>query len=134
MKKLMKRELEVLSSVICKRVEEEKKKVLEGKLKKSKEYLSLVKEGESIEKLVEELRKRGDSVSERVSMLNRKLGLGGNKGCVSWSGFSSYGSNKVSCSMGYINRRDIEDKLILKNLGGEVDVEEIVKEMIKELV
>lgn len=134
MKKLMKRELEVLSSVICKRVEEEKKKVLEGKLKKSKEYLSLVKEGESIEKLVEELRKRGDNVSERVSMLNRKLGLGGNKGCVSWSGFSSYGSNKVSCSIGYVNSGDIENKLILKNLEGEVNVEEIVKEMVKELV
>lgn len=134
MKKLMKRELEVLSSVICKRVEEEKKKVLEEKLKKSKEYLSLVKEGESIEKLVGELRERGENVSERISVLNRKLGLGGNKGYISWSGFSSYGSNKVSCSIGYVNSRDIENKLILKNLEGEVNVEEIVKEMVKELV
>ena len=134
MKKLMKRELEVLSSVICKRVEEEKKKVLEEKLKKNKEYLSLVKEGESIEKLVGELRKRGENVSERISMLNRKLGLGGDKGCVSWRGFSSYGINKVSCRMGYINRRDIEDKLIMRNLEGVINVEEIVKEIIKELV
>ena len=134
MKKLMKRELEVLSSVICKRVEEEKKKVLEEKLKKSKEYLSLVKEGESIEKLVGELKKRGESVGERISVLNKKLGLGGDKGYISWSGVNYYSSSKVNFVVGYMNSREIENKLVLKNLEGIINVEEIVKEMIKELV
>lgn len=135
MKKLLKRELEVLSNVISKRVEEEKKKVLGEKLKKSKEYLSLVKEGESIGKLMEELRKRGESVGERISVLNKKLELGGNKGYIRWSGVNYYSSNiGVDFVVGYVSSRDIENKLILKNLGGEVNVEEIVKEMVKELM
>lgn len=134
MKKLMKRELEVLSNVICKRVEEERKKVLEEKLKKSKEYLSLVKEGESIEKLVGELKKRGESVGERISVLNKKLGLGGDKGYISWSGVNYYSNSKVNFVVGYMNSREIENKLVLKNLEGIINVEEIVKEMIKELV
>lgn len=138
MKKLMKRELVVLSSEIVKGINEERKRIGEEKLKKSKEYLSLLKEVEKINKVKKEWNEGRKKLGKKVRELNEKLGFKLNDRGYGYLNFNDYMYGEDNCDLkfniGWVSNNVIMDKLILKSLGGDINVEEIVKEMIKEFV
>ncbi len=138
MKKLMKKEIEVISGVVCKKVEVERKRVMEEKLKKDKDWGKLLKEGEELDKLLKVVKGKGDEINGKIKKLNEKYKLSGgsNNGWIGWSGINVYGNSdiKINYSSGYVMRNEVIDKLILKNIGGDVDVDKLIGELVKEML
>lgn len=142
--KLLVKEINVLSNVISKKVNEERKKKLESIVKKDKEYLGLMKKIEEYNKKVKEMEKLEKGFGEIVKKIEKKLNLGSNYddkskiGYLNWNGVisGSYGRKEVSVNINNncIYEYDIFNKLMIENIDGDLKVDDLINRLVKEFV
>jgi len=134
--KLLVKEIEVLCSVICKKVDEGKKKRLEELVGKDKEYKMLVKRCEELVKKVEGLKKEEEELVELNKKINKKFKEG--EGGVTFNRVLGFGYSNVSNMVGIlnkcVNRNDVFNRLMVENMDGELKVGDMVDRLVKEFL
>lgn len=131
--KLLVKEVEVLCDVICKKVNEGRKKRLEEMVGKDKEYKMLVKRCGELVKKVEGLRKEEEELVELNKKVNSKF-----KGGVSFNRVLSWGysnvNNRVELISKYVDRSEVYNRLMVENMDGELKVGDMVDRLVKEFL
>ena len=136
--KLLVKEINVLSEVISKKVNEERKKMLEEKLEKDKDYKLLMEKIKKYNVEVEKLKKVEDDLSKSVEKIVSKLGLGFEKDKLGYLSCNrvmyyskEYGVNKVLNS---VYESDVYNRLMFENIDGDLNVSNLIERMVKEFV
>lgn len=142
--KLLVKEINVLSNVISKKVNEERRRLVNEKVKKDKEYLGLVKKIDEYNKKLGELGKIEKSFEESIKKIEKKLGLGSRYEDISRVGYLSYNnvlnSNyrkdefKISINSNDIWENEIYNKLMIENIDGDLKVDDLINRVVKEFV
>lgn len=142
--KLLVKEINVLSNVISKKVNEERKKLLDEKVKKDKEYLGLLKKMDEYNKKLKEMEKLEKSFSDSVKKIEKRLDLGNRYednnriGNLSFNDIlsSSYGRKEIGVSISYnsVYESEVYNKLMIENIDGDLNVNDLMNRMIKEFV
>jgi len=142
--KLLVKEINCLSEVIIKKVNDERKKLLDERVKKDKEYLGLVKKMDEYNKKLKEMEKLEKSFDESVKKIEKRLNLGNgyeDKSKIGGLVFnnilsSSYGRKDISISMGInsVYNSEIYNKLMIENIDGDLNVDDLINRMVKEFV
>lgn len=135
------KEINALSEVIAKKINQARKDKLQGILEKDREYLKLVKDVEAfnkeVAKLVEVQSKFQDKVESIKKRLKLEVGEGNGIGYLSVNSvFNSWNKDyqfSIHPTINSISYNNLTDKLILKNIGGDLDVNKFIDEMVKEL-
>lgn len=131
--KLLVKEIEVLCDVICKKVNEGRKKRLEEMVGKDKEYKMLVKRCDELVKKVEGLRKEEEELIELNKKVNSKF-----KGGVSFNRVLGWGysnvNNRVELVSKYVDRSEVYNRLMVENMDGELKVGDMVDRLVKEFL
>ena len=142
--KLLVKEINCLSEVISKKVNDERVKLLDERVKKDKEYLGLVKKMDEYNKKLKEMEKLEKSFDESVKKIEKRLNLGNgyeDKSKIGGLVFnnilsSSYGRKDISISMGInsVYNSEIYNKLMIENIDGDLNVDDLINRMVKEFV
>ena len=142
--KLLVKEINVLSEVIKDKVNGERKRMLDERVSKCKEYVDLEKRIKKFNEDVEKMKKIEEGFKEEVGKIEKKLGLGndyGGKekiGYLSWNSMiSSYGNNsgfKVNLVVNSFYSSDVYNRLMVENIDGELKVSDLIERMVKEFV
>ena len=134
--KLLVKEIEVLCDVICKKVNEGRKKRLEEKVGKDKEYKMLVKKCEELVKKVEGLKKEEEELIELNKKINKKFKEG--EGGVSYNRVIGWGYCNIGDRVGLlnkcVNRSEVYNRLMVENMDGELKVGDMVDRFVKEFL
>jgi hypothetical protein len=134
--KLLVKEVEVLCDVICKKVNEGRKKRLEELVGKDKEYKMLVKRCDELVKKVEVLRKEEEELVELNKKVNKKLMEG--EGGVSFNRVLGWGYSNVDNRVGilnkYVDRSEVYNRLMVENMDGELKVGDMVDRLVEEFL
>ena len=141
--KLLVKEIDVLSSEISKKVNVERRKLLDEKVKKDKEYVGLMKKVDEYNKKLKEMRKMEESFIESIKKIEKRLGLGsswdGNKiGYLSSNSIlgGSYRNSEfgVSVSVNCLGSSEVYNKLMIENIDGDLKVNDLIDRMVKEFI
>ena len=139
--KLLVKEINVLSEVISKKVGEERKKVFDLKMKKDKEVVGLLKKIEEYNKEVVKMRKIEVGFCESVKKIKSRLNLGSSYddssrlGNISFSGVFGYSNeSKLSCSSNDLSESVVYNRLMIENIDGDLNVNDLIDRMVKEFV
>ena len=142
--KLLVKEINVLSNVISKKVNEERRKVVDEKVKKDKEYLGLVKKIDEYNKKLGELGKIEKGFEESIKKIEKKLGLGsryegkGRIGYLSYNNVlnSNYRRDEfnIIININDIWENEIYNKLMIENIDGDLKVDDLINRVVKEFV
>ena len=131
--KLLVKEVEVLCDVICKKVNEGRKKRLEELVGKDKEYKMLVKRCDELVKKIEVLRKEEEELIELNKKVNSKF-----KGGVSFNRVLGWGysnvNNRVELVSRYVDRSEVYNRLMVENMDGELKVGDMVDRLVEEFL
>ena len=140
--KLLVKEINVLSEVISKRVSDERKKMMDEKVGKDKEYKLLEKKVDEYNKKLKEMEKLEKGFNESIDKIRKRLNLGsgyddisriGNVGCNNVIGSYNkefrvyYSNNSLSCN-------EVYNRLMIENIDGDLNVNDLMNRMIKEFV
>ena len=142
--KLLVKEINVLSNVISKKVNEERRKVVDEKVKKDKEYLGLVKKIDEYNKKLGELGKIEKGFEESIKKIEKKLVLGsryegkGRIGYLSYNNVlnSNYRRDEfnIIININDIWENEIYNKLMIENIDGDLKVDDLINRVVKEFV
>ncbi len=140
--KLLVKEINVLSEVIKSKIEGERKKLLDEKVGKSKEYLDLVKRVKKYNSDVEKMKKLEDGFWEDVKKIEKKFELGSmyegkdKIGRIGYSGVIGNYSKEVRLVLEVNNMRgdDVYNRLMIENIDGDLKVNDLIERMVKEFV
>ncbi len=140
--KLLVKEINVLSEVISKKVSDERKRVFDEKMKKDKEYMGLLKKIEDYNKEVVKMKKLEDSFIESVKKIEKRLNLGNSyedssrMGSISYNGvIGSYNrESRVYCSSNNLSESVIYNRLMIENIDGDLNVNDLIDRLVKEFV
>ncbi len=140
--KLLVKEINVLSSVIGKKVNEERRKLLDEKVNGDKEYVSLMKKIDEYNKEIKRMKKLEDSFCESIRKIEKRLNLGNNYEDKSRIGYLSIinviGSyNKefgIGIGLNSIYGDEIYNRLMIENIDGDLKVDDLINRMVKEFV
>jgi len=136
--KLLVKEINVLSEVISKKVNEERSKVFEEKLESDKDYKLLVEKIKKYNVEVEKLKKVEDDLSKSVEKISSKVGFGFEKDKLGYLNCNRvlYYSKEYSINKN-VNRvyeNDIYNRLMIENIDGDLNVNNLIERMVKEFV
>ena len=142
--KLLVKEINVLSEVIGRKVNDERKWWLDERVKKDKEYLGLMKKMDEYNKKLKEMEKLEKSFDESVKKIEKRLNLGNgyeDKSRIGGLVFnnvlsSNYGKKDISIGIGInsVYSSEIYNKLMIENIDGDLKVDDLVNRLVKEFV
>jgi len=136
--KLLVKEINVLSEVISKKVNEERKKMLEEKLEKDKDYKLLVEKIKKFNVEIDKLRKVEDEFGKSIEKISSKLGFGFEKDKLGYLGCDKvlYYSKEFSIrnSINSVYEGEIYNRLMIENIDGDLNVNNLIERMVKEFV
>jgi len=140
--KLSNKELDALSSVIYTKINKARAEKLQKKLEEDKEYLKLLTDVEAFNKEIGKLVDMQAKLDQKAESIEKRMGL-------SYASSSHIGyldTDKIfhSCkesekyrivpTTNSVYTNQIKDSLILKNIGGELNVDKFVDEMVKQFI
>jgi hypothetical protein len=136
--KLLVKEINVLSEVISKKVNEERKKMLDEKLEKDKDYKLLLEKVKEFNVEIEKLRKVEKEFDKSIEKIVSKLDLGFEKNKLGYLNcnrvmyFSKeYGVNRI---LNNVYESDVYNRLMIENIDGDLNVSNLIDRMVKEFV
>jgi len=142
--KLLVKEINVLSEVIGKKVNDERRRLLDERVKKDKEYLGLLKKMDEYNKKLKEMEKLEKGFDEVVKKIEKRLSLGSGYddkskiGSLSFNNVlsSNYGRKEVfiMCSVNSVYSSEVYNKLMIENIDGDLKVDDLVNRLVKEFV
>ena len=140
--KLLVKEINVLSSVIGKKVNEERRKLLDEKVNGDKEYVSLKKKIDDYNKEIKRMKKLEDGFCESIKKIEKRLNLGSNYEDKSRIGYLSIVNvignyNKefgIGIGLNSIYGDEIYNRLMIENIDGDLKVDDLINRMVKEFV
>lgn len=140
--KLLVKEINVLSEVIREKVNEERKKLLNEKLKSSKEYLDLVKKVKKFNEDVKKMMDLEDEFRKSVEGIEKKFNLGSNYenreriGRVGFNGvISNYNKEgRLNVEVNCMSSSEVYNRLMIENIDGDLKVNDLIERMVKEFV
>ncbi len=142
--KLLVKEINVLSEVICRKVNDERKRLLDERVKKDKEYLGLLKKMDEYNKKLKEMEKLEKGFDEVVKKIEKRLSLGNGYddkskiGSLSFNSVlsSNYGRKEVFImySVNSVYNSEVYNKLMIENIDGDLKVDDLVNRLVKEFV
>ncbi len=130
MGKLSKRELDVLTDVIYVEVTKQRLEKVQKSVEGREDFKELMERVEGLVKKKAELKKEIETIEEGVDKIKKELNLsysGSSNGCIR---FDSY-NLKLSVEERYVSKEDINSRLVLENLGKDIDVDTLIDKLTK---
>lgn len=142
--KLLVKEINVLSDVIRSKVNDERKRMLDERVSKCKEFVDLEKRIKKFNEDIEKMKKIEEGFGEEIKKIEKKLGLGneyGSKekiGYLNWNGvIGCYGGDRkfrLNVNVNSFYSNDVYNRLMIENMDGDLKVEDLIERMVKEFV
>jgi hypothetical protein len=139
--KLSMKEIDALSSVISSKINKARAVEIEQRLKKDKEYLKLLKDVEIFNKEIVKFIEMEAKFRERIDSIEKKSDLkyssSDSIGYLSTEkvfNCFNYREYKIIPTTNILFNSEIKDKLVLKNIDGELKVDDFIDEIVKEFI
>jgi hypothetical protein len=140
--KLLVKEINVLSEVIGRKVNDERKRLLDERVNGDKEYVSLMKKIDLYNKEIKKMKKLEDDFCESIRKIEKRLRLGNNYEDKSRIGYLSIVNvignyNKefgVGIGLNSLYGNDVYNRLMIENIDGDLNVNDLVNRLVKEFV